>query len=327
MTRPIKNRYIAVLTAAVLALAVAACGGSGGGGGGQPGGVEQNEPAAQEIERNPQNAGKTVVVGSKNFPEQFVLGEIYAQALQKAGFKVKKELNLGSEVVAFKALKNGDIDAYPEYTGTVLTTLYKVPAQKAPKQPDQAYQQAKQRLAKDKITALPHTPFENSYRLGATKQTAQRLGVRKTSDLKGKAQQLKMTGYPECRQRLDCYVGIKRAYGLDFEDFVASEQTYEVLDQGEADVGFLFTTDAQLSTGKYQTFEDDRNFFPPYNVSLLMRNEALKKLGPEAQQVVDRVQRPLTEPVMIELNSRVVLDKQEPEDVARQYLRAEGFSR
>jgi len=327
MTRPIKNRYIAVLTAAVLALAVAACGGSGGGGGGQPGGVEQNEPAAQEIERNPQNAGKTVVVGSKNFPEQFVLGEIYAQALQKAGFKVKKELNLGSEVVAFKALKNGDIDAYPEYTGTVLTTLYKVPAQKAPKQPDQAYQQAKQRLAKDKITALPHTPFENSYRLGATKQTAQRLGVRKTSDLKGKAQQLKMTGYPECRQRLDCYVGIKRTYGLDFEDFVASEQTYEVLDQGEADVGFLFTTDAQLSTGKYQTFEDDRNFFPPYNVSLLMRNEALKKLGPEAQQVVDRVQRPLTEPVMIELNSRVVLDKQEPEDVARQYLRAEGFAR
>jgi len=326
MTRPIKNRYIAVLTAAVLALAVAACGGGGAGGGGagageQAGGGAKNQP----IQRVPRNASKSVKVGSKNFPEQFVLREIYSQALAAAGYKVEKEGALGSEVVAFKALKNGDVDAYPEYTGTVLTTLYKVPAQKAPKQPDQAYQQAKQRLAKDQITALPHTPFENSYRLGATKQTAQRLGVRKTSDLKGKAQQLKMTGYPECRQRLDCYVGIKRAYGLDFEDFVASEQTYEVLDQGEADVGFLFTTDAQLSTGKYQTFEDDRNFFPPYNVSLLMRNEALKKLGPQAQQVVDRVQRPLTEPVMIELNSRVVLDKQQPEDVARQYLRAEGF--
>ncbi|HEV2771582.1 MAG TPA: glycine betaine ABC transporter substrate-binding protein [Thermoleophilaceae bacterium] len=323
MRRPTKM-HLAVLAAAVLALALGACGGGGGGGGGGEqagGGAPKNQP----IQRNPQNASKSVKVGSKNFPEQLVLGEIYAQSLAAAGYKVEKELNLGSEVVAFKALKNGDVDAYPEYTGTVLTTLYKVEAQDAPKEPDQAFEQAKQRLGKDKITALPRSPFENTYRLGATKQTAQRLGVRTTSDLKGKAKQLKITGYPECRQRLDCYVGVQRTYGLRFEDFVASEQTYEVLDQGEADVGFLFTTDAQLSTGKYQTFEDDKNFFPPYNVTLLMRDEALQKLGPEAQQVVDRVQRPLTEPVMIELNSRVVLDKQQPEDVAQQYLKAEGF--
>ncbi|MBA3421947.1 MAG: hypothetical protein H0U12_08665 [Thermoleophilaceae bacterium] len=323
MRRPTKNKHIAALATAVLALAVAACGGGGGGGGGEQagGGGAKNQP----IQRNPQNASKSVKVGSKNFPEQLVLGNIYAQSLAAAGYKVEKELNLGSEVVAFKALKNGDVDAYPEYTGTVLTTLYKVKAEDAPKEPEPAFGEAKKRLAKDKIAALPRTPFENTYRLGATKQTAQRLGVRNTSDLKGKAKQLKITGYPECRQRLDCYVGVQRTYGARFEDFVASEQTYEVLDQGEADVGFLFTTDAQLSTGKYQTFEDDRNFFPPYNVSLLMRDEALKKLGPEAQQVVDRVQQPLTEPVMIELNSRVVLDKQQPEDVARQYLKAEGF--
>ncbi len=327
MRRPTKNKHVAALAAALLALAVAACGGSGGGTGGgggeQAGGGTKNQP----IQRNPQNASKSVKVGSKNFPEQLVLGEIYAQALAAAGYKAEKELNLGSEVVAFKALKNGDVDAYPEYTGTVLTTLYKVEAQDAPKNPEQALEQAKKRLAKDKIAALPRTPFENTYRLGATKQTAKRLGVRNTSDLKAKAKQLKITGYPECRQRLDCYVGVQRTYGTRFEDFVASEQTYEVLDQGEADVGFLFTTDAQLSTGKYQTFEDDKKFFPPYNASLLMRNEALRKLGPEAQQVVDRVQRPLTEPAMIELNSRVVLDKEQPEDVARQYLRAEGFVR
>ena len=319
---PKKKRFetLAALAAAVLALAVTACGG-GGGGGEQAGGGTKNQP----IKRNPQNASKSVKVGSKNFPEQFVLREIYAQALAAAGYKVKKKGTLGSEVVAFKALKTGDVDAYPEYTGTVLTTLYKVEAQDVPKQPDQAFEQAKRRLAKDKIIALPRSPFENTYRLGATKQTAQRLGVRKTSDLKGKAKQLKITGYPECRQRLDCYVGVQRTYGARFEDFVASEQTYEVLDQGEADVGFLFTTDAQLSTGKYQTFEDDKRFFPPYNVSLLVRNKALQRLGPEARQVVQRVQRPLTEPVMIELNSRVVLDKQQPEDVARQYLKAEGF--
>jgi glycine betaine/choline ABC-type transport system substrate-binding protein len=306
---------------AVLALTVAACGEDGGGGGDEAG--AKNQP----IKRNPRNASKSATVGSKNFPEQLVLGEIYAQALAAAGYKVDKELNLGSEVVAFKALREGDVDAYPEYTGTVLTTLYKVDAQDVPKQPDRAFEQAKRRLKRDRITALPRSPFENTYRLGATKQTAQRLGVRNTSDLRGKATRLKITGYPECRQRLDCFVGVQRTYRLRFQDFVASEQTYEVLDQREADVGFLFTTDAQLSTGKYQTFEDDRNFFPPYNVSLLVRDRALKKLGPEAQKVVEQVQRPLTEPVMIELNSRVVLDKEEPEDVARQYLRAEGFVR
>ena len=322
--RRVNPKHLATALVAALGLIAAGCG-AGGGGGPEKGGGQG--ASGQPIQSSPQNASKKVTVGSKNFPEQLVLGEIYAQSLEAAGFDVEKELNLGSEVVAFRSLKRGEVDAYPEYTGTVLTTLYKIPAREVPKQPEQAYEQTQSRTGRDDITALPTTPFENSYRLGATKETAQRLGVRNTSDLAGKAKDLKITGYPECRQRLDCYVGVQRAYRTRFEDFVASEQTYEVLDQKEADVGFLFTTDAQLSTGKYQTFEDDRNFFPPYNVSLLVRDEALRRLGPQAREVVERVQKPLTEPVMIELNSRVVLDKEKPEDVARQYLKAEGFVR
>ena len=323
MRRPALSQ-IAACVAAVLALALAGCGGGGGGGGsaaGGGGGGGKNQPIA----KNPQNASKSISVGSKNFPEQLVLGNIYAQALEAAGFKVKRQLNLGSEVIAFKALRNGDVDAYPEYTGTVLTTLYKVPAKDVPKEPQQAFTEAKDRLKRDKITGMPVTPFENSYRLGATQQTADRLRVRTTSELAPKAKDLTITGYPECRQREDCYVGVQKTYGMKFKDFVASEQTYEVLDQDEAQVGFLFTTDAQLSTGKYRTFEDDKKFFPPYNVSFLVRDEAVQRLGPEAQQVIERVQKPLTEPLMIELNSRVVLEKQKPEDVARQYLQEEGF--
>ena len=320
--RPTSRIILAVVAAALVSLVAAACGGGGGGGGGGEGGGQTgNEPIA----RDPANASKKVIIGSKNFPEQFVLGEIYAQSLTAAGYDVEKQLNLGSEVVAFKALKGGDVDAYPEYTGTVLTTLKNVEAPDVPDEPQAAYDQTKQEVRADKITALPPTPFENTYRLGATKETAQRLGVRTTSELAPKAKDLTITGYPECRQRLDCYVGVQRTYGLKFKDFVASEQTYEVLDQDEAQIGFLFTTDANLATGKYQTFEDDKKFFPPYNVSLLMRDEAVKRLGPGAQDVVERVQKPLTNEAMIELNSRVVLDKQEPEDVAKQYLQAEGF--
>ena len=317
--------HIAVLVAAVLALALTGCGGGGGGGGAGGGASGGGGGGNQPIAKNPQNASKSITVGSKNFPEQLVLGNIYAQALEAAGFKVERQLNLGSEVIAFKALKEGEIDAYPEYTGTVLTTLYKVPAKDVPKEPQQAYSEVKDRVKRDKLTALPVTPFENAYRLGATKQTANRLRVRTTSELAPKAKDLKITGYPECRPRQDCYVGVQKAYGMKFEDYVASEQTYEVLDQDEAEVGFLFTTDAQLHTGRYQTFEDDKKFFPPYNVSFLVRDDAVQRLGPEAQQVVERVQKPLTERVMIELNSRRVLEKQEPEDVARQYLREEGF--
>jgi glycine betaine/choline ABC-type transport system substrate-binding protein len=129
-----------------------------------------------------------------------VLGEIYSQALEAAGFKVKRQLNLGSELIAYKALKAGKVDAYPEYTGTALTSFFKVKTADVPKDANKAYQDAKAGFAKNGITALPPTPFENTYRLGITKQTAKKLGnPTKISDLKGKESKLSITGFPECR--------------------------------------------------------------------------------------------------------------------------------
>jgi glycine betaine/choline ABC-type transport system substrate-binding protein len=319
MRRPAVS-YLTALAVAVFSLALAGCGGGGSG-------QEQAGGRQEPIARNPQNASKKVTVGAKNFTEQYVLGEIYSQALEAAGYDVDKQLNIGSEVLAFKALREGEIDAYPEYTGTVLTNFYRVPAREVPRDAQKAYAEARKRLKTDRVTAMPITPFDNSYVLGATRETAERLRATTTSQLAPRARDLRITGYPECRQRLDCLVGIERAYDMDFKDFVASENTYEVLDQDEADIGFLFTTDGQLATGKYRTFRDDKDFFPPYNVSFLVRDQAARRLGPEAQRVVERVQKPLTDRAMIELNSRVVVDKQRPEDVARQYLREEGFVR
>src|SRR3954471_17536718 len=184
---------LAALCVLALAVVFAACGSddksssdSGSGGGRGSATTDTGTTGASKaIQKTSANGSKTVIVGSKNFPEQFVLGEIYSQALQAAGYKVKKQLNLGSEVVAFKALKGGDIDGYPEYTGTALTSFYKVPVTKVPKDAQQAYDQLKTKLAGDKITGLPQTPFENTYRLGMTKQTAQKLGnPTKISDLK-----------------------------------------------------------------------------------------------------------------------------------------------
>jgi len=321
---------VALLAAGVL---LAACGGGEEQGSGQQGGSAQGGQSGQP---GPQNAiqpvanapQQPITVGSKNFDEQYILGEIYAQALKAGGFNVKKELDLGSEVVAFEALKQGEVDAYPEYTGTALTSFFDQKLEEVPRDPSQAYEEARMAYAKEGVTALPPTPFENSYRLGMTKETAQKLGnPQKISDLQGKAQNLSVTGFPECEQRTDCLIGVQRAYGLEFGEFVSSESPYQVLDSGEADVAFVFTTDGELATGKYQVLEDDRNFFPPYNVSLTMRDQAAKMIGQPGIDLIRRVQEPLTDEVMQELNSRVSVDAQQPEKVAREYLTQFGFIR
>jgi glycine betaine/choline ABC-type transport system substrate-binding protein len=320
---------LASLAALILAVAAGACGDddddNGGGGGGGGGGATANEV----IERDPANAGKRITIGSKNFTEQFILGEIYAQALQAAGFKVKKELDIGAEQVAYRALKSGQIDAYPEYTGTSLTSFFGVKTKDVPRNPDRAYALVKREYAKERITALPRTSFENTYRLTTTKEKQRDLlkGAKTISDVAKlpNADDLRIVGFPECRQRVDCFVGLQRIYGFK-PRFISTEDKYGPLDRGQADLSMgSFSTDGQLTLDKYAVLEDDKKLFPPYNASLGIRNEALARIGASGREVLERVQRPLTLEAMQELNSRVDLDKQQPEDVAAAYLKEEGF--
>ena len=320
---------LALVAILCLGLAFAACGSdekstSSGGGSSSSG---SDSASGNEIQKVDGAESKPVTtVGSKNFTEQYVLGEIYAQALEAAGFKVKKSLDIGSELIAYKALKGGKIDAYPEYTGTALTSFFGVKTADVPRDAQKAYEDTKAGFAKKDITALPPTPFENTYRLGMTKEGAAKINnPTKISDLADYDQDLSISGFPECKQRQDCLLGVQDAYGLKFKKFVTSEQKYQVLDSGDADVAFIFTTDGDLASGKYAILDDDKKFFPPYNITFAIRNEALDKLGPEGQKVIEDVQKPLTEKVMQELNARVDVDKQKPEEVAKAYLQSAGF--
>jgi glycine betaine/choline ABC-type transport system substrate-binding protein len=328
MTHPLRA-VLALLAVLALALGAAACGDDdeGGSGGSGDSASTQGESGGQLIERNAANASKTFTVGSKNFAEQYILGEIYAQALEAAGFKVRKQLDLGSEQVAFKALKDGRIDAYPEYTGTALTSFYRVKTDDIPRDKNEAFDQLKTELEGDSITALPQTPFQNTFVVTSTKETAEELGNPKTiSELAEKAGSSKsISGFPECRQRTDCLVGLKNTYDWS-PKFVSSQGKFEDLDQGQADFTFGFGTDGELSLDKYATYEDDKQLFPPYYITFMVRQAGVEKLGAEGQEIVERVQQPLTERVMQELNSRVTIDKQEPERVARDYLREAGFT-
>jgi glycine betaine/choline ABC-type transport system substrate-binding protein len=323
------NPIIALLAILCLGLAFAACGGgdeesSAPSGGSSSGGESAGGNEIQPIEGA--ESKPAITVGSKNFTEQFVLGEIYSQALEAAGFKVKKQLNLGSELIAYKSLQAGKVDAYPEYTGTALTSFFDVKTADVPRDAQQAYEDAKAGFAEKQITALAPTPFENTYRLGMTKEKAAEIGDPKNiSDLSEEAADLSITGFPECKQRQDCLLGVEDTYGLKFGKFVTSEQKYQVLDSGDADVAFIFTTDGDLASGKYVTLEDDKKFFPPYNVTFAIRDEALDAIGPEGQKVIEKVQEPLTEKVMQELNARVDVDKEKPEVAAKAYLEGAGF--
>jgi glycine betaine/choline ABC-type transport system substrate-binding protein len=312
-----------LITVAMLACAVllAACGDD-------DSSSDGGSASGQLIERNPDNAGKQITVGSKNFTEQFILGEIYAQGLQAAGYDVKKDLNLGSEQIALKALKGGDVDGYPEYTSTALTSFFDVQPQDIPKDAQQAVTDAQGKFAAEGLVAYDPTPFTSANAVGMLKKRADELGVTKVSDLKGKSQDLTLYGSPECRQRLDCLVGLEKDYGLKFKKFTPVDigLRYDVLDKGQADLSIIFTTDAQLSTrDDVVTLEDDKKVFPPGNVIFVASKKTADGAGPDLKATVDNVQKGLTERVMQELNARVDVDRETPKAVARAYLRESGY--
>jgi glycine betaine/choline ABC-type transport system substrate-binding protein len=314
----------AALAALVVAAGIAACGSSSDNTTKSTGGGKAN---AQVIQSNPANKKVTVTIGSKNFTEEFILGNIYAQALRAAGYNVKTQLNLGSEQIALKALKSGQIDAYPEYTGTALTSFFNVKTADIPADAAKAFDQTKADFAKQGITALSPTPFTDSNAVAVTPATAKKLGVKNISDLQAKASTLTLAGPPECRQREDCLVGLQDTYGLKFKSFTPVDPSlrHEVLQKGQADASVVFTTDGQIKANKEVVLGDDKNIFPPYNVTLLVNDKALQKAGPDFAKTVALVQKGMTTPVMQELNSRVDLDKQKPAAVATAYLKESGY--
>ena len=161
-----------------------------------------------------------------------------------------------------------------------------------------------------------------------TKETADKYSLQKISDLEPVAGKLTLYGSPECRQRLDCLLGLEQVYGLKFKKFVPVDLAlrHEVLKKGQADVSIVFTTDPQNKREGFVLLEDDKGMFPPYNSTLVVRNDVIEKAGPDFAKTVDMVSKGLTDEVMQELNARVDLDKQTPADVAGQYLQESGLT-
>jgi glycine betaine/choline ABC-type transport system substrate-binding protein len=317
---------LAALAALALTLGIAACGDSDDS---TTSGSTEGGDAAGAIQSNPDNGKVSLTIGSKNFPEQEILGEIYAQALTAAGYKVKTALNLGSETVALKAVKTGQISGYPEYASTALTSFFGLEPEEVPADATEAWEKANAEFEKEDLQAFEPTPFASANAVGTTKETADKYELETVSDLEGVSEKLSLYGSPECRQRIDCLAGLEKLYGLKFKSFTPVDigLRYTVLEKGQADLSILFTTDPQLSaeSDKFVILEDDKKVFPAGNVIFVTEKSVAEEAGPDFEETILQVQEGLDLEVMQELDARVELEKQTPKEAAQAYLESAGY--
>ena len=265
-------------------------------------------------------ATPTILVGNKNFTEEFILGQLYGQALQAKGFKVKYAGSLGSSELADTAIKSGKINFYPEYTGVIVLDLAK---QTSPKSATATYAAAKKFEETRGLTLLNATPFYDTDSFGMLTATAHKFGVKTIGDMK-KVKSFSYAGYPECQTRITCLLGLKNIYGLKQVKFVplSSISVYTLLDQGKITAGDVFSTDPQLSSSKYTILADTKHIFGFQNVAPVVSQKTLAAGGSKLSQTVNAVSAKLTIPAMIAMNKAVAIDKKSPADVASAFLTA-----
>ncbi|TVQ12106.1 MAG: quaternary ammonium transporter [Leptolyngbya sp. DLM2.Bin27] len=262
----------------------------------------------------------TVRVGSKDFTEQLIIGEMYALVLEENGFTVERKLNLGGTPVAQAAIESGEIDLYPEYTGTALLTVLNLPASSDQQEVfDTVQREYQERFG---LVWLDPSPMNNTQALAMTEAQANALGISTISDFVAQASSLTLIGPPEFEVREDGLPGLKAAYG-DFSlasyKAVDAGLRYRGLVDGEADVAVAFGTDGEINAFNLVVLEDDKNLFPPYQIAPVVRQAALDA-NPGIADALNQLSPLLNDEVMRELNYEVSGNQREPADVAREFL-------
>ncbi|NLG97228.1 MAG: quaternary ammonium transporter [Chloroflexi bacterium] len=267
----------------------------------------------------------TIRVGSKDFTEQFLIGEMYALVLENAGFKVERKLNLGGTPVAQQALLSNEIDLYPEYTGTGLLTVLKQPVSSDREEVFNTVHDMY--LEQFNLVWLEPSPMNNTQALAMTREGAAKYGIKTISDMVAVADQLVMAGPPEFQEREDGLPGLKAAYGdFNLREYRAVDPglRYQALTEGESDVVVAFGTDGEIAAFDLVLLEDDKGLFPPYQVAPVVRQDVLEA-NPEIETALNTLAPVLTDEVMRELNYEVSGNQREPADVAREFLTEQGL--
>jgi osmoprotectant transport system substrate-binding protein len=267
-----------------------------------------------------------IKVGSKDFTEEFIVGEMYALMLENEGFKVERKLNLGGTPVAQVAITKGDIDLYPEYTSTgLLTVLKKDPIADPAKILSTVKSEYEQQF---KLTWLTPSPFNDTNGLATTKEIADKYGLKTYSDLATKAPELRLGGPAEFAERPDGIKGLQKTYGgFEFKEFKqlgTGPLRYDGLKNGDIDVVVVFTTDARIASDKLVVLQDDKTFYPIYNIAPVVRQDTLQS-NPKIANALNKLAPLLTDDVIAGLNAQVDIDKKEFAAVAKAFLDSAGL--
>ncbi len=267
----------------------------------------------------------TIRIGSKRFSEQIILGEMMAQLIEaRTGLKVERLFNLGGTMIVHGALERGEIDLYPEYTGTALTAILK---SESVSDPEEAF-----RIVSDSYRRqfgaewLKPFGFNNSYSITVREEDAKRRGWDRISDLKDAAPGLRAGFTAEFSERPDGYPGLKDVYGFDFGEVrdLDAAIMYQAAAGGEVDVVCAYTTDGRIPAYRLKPLKDDRLFFPPYYAAPVIRKETLEK-HPALKGILETLGGLIDDKAMQRLNYEVDENKRSPAEVARQYLQSKGL--
>ena len=271
------------------------------------------------------SAAPTIVLGSKNFTEEFILGQLYKQALEAKGFTVTNKGSLGSTELIQTALTSGKINFYPEYTGVIVQVVF----HKTFSGPTAAATTANARKleAAKGFTVLNATPFYDTDVVAVTNATAKKYGLKTIADLK-KVGSYKFAAFPECQTRNTCLVGYKKQYGIGNPTFVplASISAYSLLDQGKVLAADAFSTDPPLGPGsKYTVLTDPKHVAGFQNVVPIVKTSVAQAGGASFTNAVNAVSAKLTQNAMVAMNKAFYVDKQSAASIAKAFLKANGL--
>jgi osmoprotectant transport system substrate-binding protein len=270
-------------------------------------------------------SGPTIVIGTKNFGEEYILGELYKQALQAKGFTVTNKGSVGPTETIQTALTSGKINFYPEYTGVIVQVVFG----KTFSGPTAAATTAEARKleAAKGFTVLKATPFSDTDVIAVTNATAKKYGLKSIGDLK-KVGSYKFAAFPECKTRNTCLVGYKKQYGIGNPTFVplASISAYSLLDKGTVLAADVFSTDPPLGPGsKYTVLADPKHVTGFQNVVPIVKTSVATAAGSTFTKTVNAVSAKLSQNAMVAMNKAFYVDKQSAASIAKAFLKANGL--
>ncbi len=271
-----------------------------------------------------QQKATPIIIGTKNFGEAFVIGQLYKQALEAKGFKVGYKESIGSTELITKALTSGKITMYPEYTGVALTATFG--RKSFPATAQATYLQVKKLWEAKGYTLTNKTPFQDVDAVAVLRSTATKYGLRTVADLK-KVPDLTLAAFPEFRTRQTGLLGMKRVYGVVNVKFtpLAGISAYKLLDDKKVLAAGVFSTDPPLAGTKYTVLKDPKNIFGFQNVAPIVSKKLVAEYGAKFTGTLNAVSRVLTLKAILAMNKAVYVDQKPAAKIADAFLKANGL--